>query len=76
MSEIVERVAREIHEGSLSGLDFETLRERRLRQARAVLTVMREPTIEMIHAGDEIWPQSKETWIEMIDAALSQSGEG
>ncbi len=70
MSEMVERIARAIHDAAHKGLDFDWPREMRIAQARAAIEAMRQPTDEMLYSGR--WPNDVmgENWQAMIDAAL------
>ena len=85
MNEIVERVAKAIHEAApednWSGWDELTDadissgdpgRDTRRKQARAAIAALREPTGEMIEAAwaSSLAEDAKGTWQDMIEVAL------
>jgi hypothetical protein len=86
MSEMVERVARAIAKARHPGLTWPTKSDPEyiqtvhtyLRDARAAIEAMREPTEEMIKASNREWDgrmshRSSGAWQVMIDAALKET---
>jgi hypothetical protein len=74
VSEMVERVARAIYEstqGKWTGVPWaEADRGEHLRQARAAIEAMREPTEGMLDAGPPEPYMDRWVWAKMIFAAL------
>ena len=87
-SEIIERVARAIYEGRNGpgcrawGSQPASHQEPYLKDARAAIEAMREPTEAMLDAGkwvsplyDDPTPAAVEYWETMIEAALTSPSE-
>ncbi len=72
-NEMIERVAKAMHQSHGILLPYDLLSERQkeplLIHAKAAITAMREPTEKMIFAPDR--SGNKEIWQAMIDAALN-----
>jgi len=60
MSEMVERVARAIHDASHKMIDFERFRDMRLAQARAAIEAMLQPTEQQIAAAWDVITAEKQ----------------
>lgn len=71
MSEMVEKVARAIHQTAEPWDSFETDKAEWIKQARAAIEAMHEPTEAMVNraAMDEIFAP-RLCWVDMIDEAL------
>lgn len=90
MSEMIERVARQIFETNITvylrlSMDFSeqtvSVQEQYRGLARAAIEAMREPTEAMEEAALDVRPlmlpdSPREVWEAMIDAALNEEGQG